>query len=186
MRIMLRHNLPGVVNTGVHYNKLSLRGGDAYLLTAWVPIGKPDQVRTVAPFTRPEICTGDCPVRCGGLIYLKNSSQIGLQTANESHCKAADLPEAERISAFNQFMGKFGQLSNDAGDFPSKHGSHRRLASNFEADDVVSHDPYAIYASSFNEDPSGKIRFSCDSRFYETGSALDERWMKLWTPGDRL
>lgn len=100
--------------------------------------------------------------------------------------EAAELPEAERISAFNQFMGKFGQLSDDAGDFTMKHGRHRWLAGNFEAGDVVFHDPYAIHASSFNEDKSGKIRLSCDLRFYEAGSELDARWMKLWTPGDGL
>ena len=39
-RTMLRHNLPGGVSTGVHYDKLFLRGGDAFFLTAWVPIGQ--------------------------------------------------------------------------------------------------------------------------------------------------
>ena len=39
-RTMLRHNTPGGSSTGVHYDKLFLRGGDAYFLTAWVPIGK--------------------------------------------------------------------------------------------------------------------------------------------------
>ena len=40
-RTMLRHNIPGGLSTGVHYDKLFLRGGGAYFLTAWVPIGKP-------------------------------------------------------------------------------------------------------------------------------------------------
>lgn len=38
-RTMLRHNVPGGLSTAVHYDKLFLRGGDAYFLTAWVPIG---------------------------------------------------------------------------------------------------------------------------------------------------
>lgn len=39
-RTMLRHNTPGGVSTGIHYDKLFLRDGGAYFLTAWVPIGK--------------------------------------------------------------------------------------------------------------------------------------------------
>lgn len=38
-RTMLRHNAPGGVSTGIHYDKLFMRDGDAYFLTAWVPIG---------------------------------------------------------------------------------------------------------------------------------------------------
>jgi len=38
-RTMLRHNVPGGLSTAVHYDKLFLRGGEAYFLTAWVPIG---------------------------------------------------------------------------------------------------------------------------------------------------
>lgn len=38
-RTMLRHNVPGGSSTAVHYDKLFLRGGEAYFLTAWVPIG---------------------------------------------------------------------------------------------------------------------------------------------------
>ena len=120
------------------------------------------------------------------MIYLENSSNLGSQLEKDFRRKAADLPEAERLSAFNQFMGKFGQLSNDAGDFTNNHGRLRWLAGNFEAGDVVFHDPYIIHASSFNEDHSGKIRLSCDLRFYETGSDLDHRWMKFWIPGDGL
>ena len=111
---------------------------------------------------------------------------MGLDIENNFRRRAADLSEEERVSAFNQHMGKFGQLSNDAGDFTNRHGRHRWLAGNFEAGDVVFHDPYAIHAASFNEDKEGRIRLSCDLRFYETGSELDQRWMKLWVPGDGL
>ena len=38
-RSMLRHNVPGGLSTGIHYDKLFLRDGEAYFLTAWVPIG---------------------------------------------------------------------------------------------------------------------------------------------------
>ena len=39
-RTMLRHNAPSALSTAVHYDKLFLRDGDAYFLTAWVPIGR--------------------------------------------------------------------------------------------------------------------------------------------------
>lgn len=39
-RTMLRHNPPGGVSTGIHYDKLFMRDGDAFFLTAWVPIGE--------------------------------------------------------------------------------------------------------------------------------------------------
>lgn len=39
-RTMLRHNVPFGLGTGIHYDKLFLRGGDGFFLTAWVPIGK--------------------------------------------------------------------------------------------------------------------------------------------------
>lgn len=39
-RTMLRHNPPGGVSTGIHYDKLFMRDGDAFFLTAWVPLGE--------------------------------------------------------------------------------------------------------------------------------------------------
>lgn len=39
-RTMLRHNVPFGSGTGIHYDKLFLRGGEGFFLTAWVPIGK--------------------------------------------------------------------------------------------------------------------------------------------------
>lgn len=38
-RTLLRHNNPGSLSTGVHYDKIFLRAGGAYALTAWVPLG---------------------------------------------------------------------------------------------------------------------------------------------------
>ena len=85
-------------------------------------------------------------------------------------------------------MGQFGQLSDDAGAFQRQQagGMGKWLVSEFEAGDVVFHDPYTIHGSSRNEDVGGKIRLSTDLRFYEEGSDLDQRWMKYWTPGDGL
>ncbi len=38
-RTLLRHNNPGALSTGVHYDKIFLRNGGAYCLTAWIPLG---------------------------------------------------------------------------------------------------------------------------------------------------
>lgn len=39
-RTMIRHNVPGSLSTGIHYDKLFLRKGSADFLTAWIPIGE--------------------------------------------------------------------------------------------------------------------------------------------------
>lgn len=44
-RTMIRHNVPHALSTGVHYDKLFLRKGEAEFLTAWVPIGKLSRIR---------------------------------------------------------------------------------------------------------------------------------------------
>lgn len=69
----------------------------------------------------------------------------------------------------------------------SAHGDHRWLVTNYEAGDVVFHDPYSIHASGRNEDPENRIRLSTDLRFYEKEDpGIDTRWYKLWSPGDGL
>jgi len=168
-RTMLRHNIPNGLSTGVHYDKLFLRDGGAYFLTAWVPIG-------------------DISLNGGGLIYLSDSAALGRSIEDGFTRRAATLPEEARVSAFNVNMGKFGQLSDDAGSFHMNEakGHGKWLVSDFEAGDVVFHDPYTIHGSSRNQDLEGKIRLSTDLRFYEEGSDIDQRWMRYWTPGDGL
>ncbi|MCJ1269378.1 hypothetical protein MMC22_009270 [Lobaria immixta] len=168
-RTMLRHNIPGGLSTGIHYDKLFLRDGGAYFLTAWVPIG-------------------DISIQGGGLLYLSDSTTLGKSIEKDFTARAASFSEEERISAFNANMSKFGTLSDDADDFLENKakGKGRWLTAAYEAGDVVFHDPYAIHGSSKNQDPQGRIRLSTDLRFYEEGSDIDQRWMKYWTPGDGL
>lgn len=169
-RTMLRHNIPGGASTGVHYDKLFLRAGSAYFLTAWVPIG-------------------DIAMNGGGLIYLSDSKALGRSIEEDFKSRAQVLPEAERISAFNAHMGQFGQLSDDAGAFHRSRAASKSkwLVSDYEAGDVVFHDPFMIHGSSRNQDPTGRIRLSSDLRFYEAGSDIDQRWHKgYWRPGDGL
>lgn len=169
-RTMLRHNVPGGLCTAVHYDKLFLRDGSAYFLTAWVPIG-------------------DISVTGGGLMYLSDSSKLGQQIEDDFTRRAAVLSPEERVSAFNVNMEKFGMLSQNAAEFREQHGTDDPrywLVANYEAGDVVFHDPTMIHSSTFNEDSKNRIRLSTDLRFYRDGSDLDRRWMKFWTPGDGL
>jgi len=181
-RSMLRHNVPHGACTGVHYDKLFLRGGDAYFLTAWVPIG-------------------DVSATGGGLMYLENSVALGQAIEDDFTRRNSHMTPEERISAFNANMTSIGILSDNPIEFQAQHAqiaeeaglggrSYRWLIANYEAGDVVFHHPCSVHASCSNEDPSGRIRLSSDLRFYDKKSfddnTADKRWMKLWTPGDGL
>lgn len=180
-RTMLRHNVPGGESTGVHYDKLFLRGGDAFFLTAWVPIG-------------------DISPSGGGLIYLENGRKLGEAIEADFTERAKDFTPEEKISAFNRNMTDIGILSNHPAQFQEEHhhiaeksgwgGDYTWLVANYEAGDVVFHHPCSVHASCSNEDTEERIRLSTDLRFYDKkdydeGHA-DNRWMKLWWPGDGL
>ena len=165
-RSMLRHNAPGSRSTGIHYDQLFLRHGASEFLTAWVPIG-------------------DCAANGGGLMYLEGSSHIGKEIEKEFMERARDMTDEERLSAFNKNMSADGTLTQDAATFAS--GKGRWLTANYEAGDVVFHNPYMIHCAVKNEDyKTGRIRLSSDLRFYEEGSDLDHRWMNYWAPDDGL
>jgi phytanoyl-CoA hydroxylase len=161
LRSILRPNVPSSETTQVHYDQIFLRAGPDTSLTAWVPIG-------------------DCSIQGGGLLYLEDSVPIGKQLEKEFNAAASKLSDAERISAFNSTMMDTGYLEKDSGKF-SKAWGKRWLGANYEAGDVVIHDPYMIHSSAMNEDPKGAIRVATDLRFVESGKPYDQRWMKIWT-----
>ena len=167
-RAMLRHNCPGSFSTGMHYDQIFLRKGPPTFLTGWVPIG-------------------DCAANGGGLMYLEDSSALGKEIEAEFNQAAQVLTPEERISAFNQHMAKSGCIPQDPGGFAEERAkSSRWLVGNFEAGDIVFHDPYMIHASTNNSDKLGRIRLASDLRFYEAGTDIDERWLKLFTRNDGL
>jgi len=183
-RTMLRHNVPGGESTGVHYDKLFLRGGDAFFLTAWVPIG-------------------DISATGGGLIYLEKGAELG-QAIEDDFSERAEVDgftTEEKISAFNANMTSTGILSNHPKEFEQSHAhiaekaglgekQYKWLIANYEAGDVVFHHPCSVHASCSNEDPEGRIRLSTDLRFYDkrdwNEGRADERWMRVWQMGDGL
>ncbi|KAL9628453.1 MAG: hypothetical protein Q9204_005875 [Flavoplaca sp. TL-2023a] len=168
-RAMLRHNCPGSHSTGIHYDQYFLRDGEDEFLTAWVPIG-------------------DCAATGGGLMYLENSTSLGRDLEAEFLRKAEHLPKQERIDAFNQFMSKDGFMCHDAVEFQDMHRDKvgRWLVGDYEAGDVVFHNPWIVHAATKNEDELGRIRLASDLRFYEDGAKLDPRWTKIWTHDDGL
>lgn len=168
-RALLRHNCPGSLSTGIHYDQLFLRAGEPIFLTAWVPIG-------------------DCVATGGGLMYLENSAELAKEIEQDFTKRAEDFSPEQRLSAFNAHMGADGCISQDAEEFSRTEakGKHRWLMADYEAGDVVFHTPWMIHAATKNEDELGRIRLASDLRFYEEGAALDERWMKLFKYGDGL
>ena len=168
-RALLRHNCPGSLSTGIHYDQLFLRGGEAEFLTAWVPIG-------------------DCAATGGGLMYLEDSCRLGEEIEEEFTRKAKDLSAEERVNAFNRNMMQGGFISQDAEEFGRVQagGRSRWLVGDYEAGDVVFHKPYMIHSATQNEDELGRIRLASDLRFYEEGAALDRRWMNVFKHDDGL
>lgn len=129
-------------------------------------------------------------------MYLEHSDDIGKDMEADFMKRSEDFTPAERISGFNQNMAKDGQLSHNAeeltqtlldGPFGYRKREKRKwVVGNYEAGDVVFHNPYLIHGACKNEDPQGRIRLSTDLRFYEEGAPLDKRWMRLWEPNDGL
>ncbi|KAI1611211.1 hypothetical protein EDD36DRAFT_467205 [Exophiala viscosa] len=177
MGTMLRHDIPGGKSTGLHYDKLFLRGGEAFFLTAWVPIGH----------------VGSSG---GGLFYLEDSTELADGIENDFNERAKDFSIEEKISALNRNMTATGVLSLDPTVFQednahlSKRKRFRWLVANYEAGDVVFHLPYTIHSAGANQDTSGRIRLSTDLRFHDKkdfdAGTIDKRWMKFWTPQDGL
>ena len=132
-------------------------------------------------------------------MYLEHSDDIGKEMEADFMKRAEQFTAEERISGFNQNMARDGQLSHNVkmlndelfdgtlqGAAGAKGKKGRWMVGNYEAGDVVFHNPYLIHGAVKNDDPQGRIRLSCDLRFYEDGAPLDKRWMQFWRPDDGL
>ena len=132
-------------------------------------------------------------------MYLEHSDDIGKEMEADFMKRAETFTSEERISGFNQNMARDGQLCHNVKSFtddlldgtfqgaPGAKGKKQKwLVGNYEAGDVVFHNPYLIHGAVKNEDPKGRIRLACDLRFYEECAPLDKRWMQFWRPDDGL
>ena len=182
-RTLLRNNVPGNKAIGVHYDQIFLRYGEPTSVTAWVPIG-------------------DVKLNGGGLMYLEKGHTLGMEQEAKftSEAKASGLTEEEAKNAFNQNMMSTGLLSEGPREF-SQRFKRKWLVAEFEAGDVVLHNPFAIHASTINQDPDNIIRLATDLRFVDSSRAWDmvsylafhlveqllillQRWSKHYTLND--
>ncbi|KAJ5086158.1 hypothetical protein N7532_010929 [Penicillium argentinense] len=165
-RSLLRNNIPGTKPIGVHYDQIFLRHGEPTSVTAWVPIG-------------------DIKLIGGGLIYLQDGDSLGQQIENDFtlKAKAAGLSEQEAKDAFNNNMMATGLLSEKPLAF-SQENQRAWLVAEYEAGDVVLHQPHTIHASTINNDPDRVIRLATDLRFVDASKPYDTRWNKFYEVGD--
>jgi len=157
VRSLLRCNVPGGETTPVHYDQIYLRAGPPTSITGWIPLG-------------------DCSLVGGGLMYLEDSVSVGEKFEADFTEKNAQLSDEERISAFNKNMNAGGFLDRNAATF-GKHWGKKWLVAEYEAGDVVFHNPFIVHASCKNESPENIIRLSTDLRFVDRKKPYDERWM---------
>jgi ectoine hydroxylase-related dioxygenase (phytanoyl-CoA dioxygenase family) len=124
------------------------RGSDQ-LVTAWIPLG-------------------DCPLECGGLIYLEGSQR-------------APLAALDQLREHTDRPGDRRPISNDLG-LTAKALGGRWLWADYRAGDVILHSPYLVHASLDNL--SDTMRLSADLRFRRRDAELDQRWVGDWSADD--
>jgi ectoine hydroxylase-related dioxygenase (phytanoyl-CoA dioxygenase family) len=166
-RKIIRFTQPGSGQcTPGHYDLIYLRAGTDQVFSSWIPLG-------------------DTPVEMGGLCYLEHSDAVGRRLEAEFSRRNADLPPAERISAYNRNMEAGGWVSKDLASLAEKYNS-RWLIADYEAGDMVVHSPYILHASTANVDPRRRMRLSTDIRYLRADGQADPRWGNEWFIGDNL
>lgn len=96
---------------------------------------------------------------------------------------ACGMSEEEAKNGFNANMMDTGLLDPD----PARYGkrfNRRWLVTDYEAGDVVLHNPFTIHASTLNHDPNNVIRLATDLRFVDTSKPWDTRWNKDYSLND--
>lgn len=163
-RTLLRPYPPNAELTAIHYDQIYLRGGPPTALTAWLPIG-------------------DIRLEGGGLMYLEKSMDIGQQTEAEfaRGASESELTDEERVSAFNKNMTDGGFLSRDTVRY-GQEAQRKWLIYQYEAGDVVFHNPFLVHASCKNMDPENRIRLATDVRFVDSEKPYDKVSNELLIP----
>lgn len=123
--------------------------GSDEAVTAWMPIG-------------------DCPIECGGLVYLAGSHRTS-------------RPDLDALRMHTDRPGDPRPISNDLGRTAQVLGG-QWLWTDFNAGDVVLHSPHMVHASL--DDLSDVMRVSVDVRFKLRAAPPDERWLTDWSADD--
>jgi len=106
---------------------------------------------------------GDVNPEGGGLFLVENSNQIQwLRDEFDSHDVDLD-------------GGKPGYISDHALEFATRN-DRRLLSARFKAGDILIFDHFTAHAAFDNEDQSGRVRISCDTRWQPDTECMDERF----------
>lgn len=152
-RTMFRPFVPNGKLTPVHFDQIYLRAGPPTRLTGWVPIG-------------------DAWLEGGGLMYFEKSMNIGQATEAEFSWNSINLTDEERMSAFNKNVNDGAFFSRDTVVY-GKESKCKWLIAEYEAGDVIFHNPWMVHASCKNKDLNSKIRLATDLRFVDPEEPYD-------------
>lgn len=147
-----------------HYDLMYLRGGTERVVTSWIPIG-------------------DIPVEMGGLAYLEKSHRWGRAKEAEFNRLNANLSRDEQINPYNPNMDADSPIGADVNALAARAGG-RWLIADYEAGDMMVHDPYMVHTSTVNH--SERIRLSTDIRYQRVRDEIDPRWQNHWSFDDML
>lgn len=150
-RTPIRHFVPGrAASSRAHIDGTYVEAKAADLVTLWVPLG-------------------DCPLSCGGLVYLEDSHEEQDISARVRDLAPYDRPADRR------------PLTHDL-KWMAEHTRRRWLVTDYAAGDVVIHSPLIVHASL--DCQSAEMRLSTDIRYLRQGSHYDPRWRGDWAAND--
>ena len=111
---------------------------------------------------------GDCPLDCGGLVYLSGSHRQTARRA-DSASPVTDRPHDPRA-----FSHDLAWTARELGG--------QWLWADFRAGDVAAHNPDLVHASL--DTVTDMMRLSTDIRFQRTQAPVDPRWTVDWAADD--
>jgi ectoine hydroxylase-related dioxygenase (phytanoyl-CoA dioxygenase family) len=138
------------ISSRAHSDFTYLDNGTSRLLSVWIPLG-------------------DIPLQTGSLVYLKQSSQIDVDSLRE------------QVKPINGAVMDSRPISQNLKAVSDKTGLPW-LYSDFKAGDIVIHDPFIVHASL--DCTTDKMRLSTDLRFARASEQTDARWVNPWRGDD--
>jgi ectoine hydroxylase-related dioxygenase (phytanoyl-CoA dioxygenase family) len=144
-----------------HYDRASRQASRAHVDRAYQVVPEGDVVTLWLPL-------GDCPLDCGGLVYLSGSYRQTVHAA-DSASPVTDRPDDPR-----PFSHDLAWTARELGG--------RWLWTDFRAGDVAAHCPDLVHASL--DTVSDVMRLSTDIRFQRVQAPVDPRWTVDWAADD--
>ena len=144
-----------------HFHRQSATASRAHVDYDYMDLGS-DRVVTAW------VSLGDCPIECGGLVYLSGSHR-------------ADRARLDGLRGHTDRPADQRPISNDLALTAQVLGG-RWLWTDYRAGDVVLHSPHLVHASLDNR--SDVMRLSVDLRFRRADADPDARWSAPWSADD--